>query len=132
MTWRILFARPYCAVDRLSVDNDLDSPPGRHQFTARPELGAFHIPMDDDLWFDFVTLSLADWLEQVEGAAASANRLFEWEAGEAWAYRRRGRVLGRLGVVLYSVIHVSTITSPHKTPLHTPLGYFHRMRRRRG
>ena len=83
-------------VDRLSVDNDLDSPPGQHAFTARPELGAFDIPMDDELWFDFVTLSLADWLEQVEGAAAVANPLFEWDVGEAWVYRRQGWVLSSL------------------------------------
>lgn len=80
----------FCVVDRLSVDNDLDSPPGAHAFTARPELGGFDIPMKDDaLWFDFIALTLADWLEQVEGAAATANPLFEWQAGEAWGYRRR-------------------------------------------
>ena len=80
----------FCVVDRLSVDNDLDSPPGTHAFTARPELGGFAIPMPDDaFWFDFITLTHADWLEQVEGAAAAANPLFEWRAGEAWGYRRR-------------------------------------------
>ena len=80
----------FCVVDRLSVDNDLDAAPGTHAFRARPELGGFDIPMDDDdMWFDFITLTLADWLEQVEGAAAGPNPLFEWDKGEAWGYRRR-------------------------------------------
>lgn len=82
-------AHVFCVVDRLSVDNDLDAPPGAHAFTARPELGGFEIPVPDDaFWFDFITLTLADWLEQVEGAAETANPLFEWREGEAWGYRR--------------------------------------------
>ena len=79
----------FCVVDRLSVDNDLDSPPGTHAFKARPELGGFDIPTSDTFWFDFISLTLADWLEQVEGAAGSANPLFEWDQGEAWGYRRK-------------------------------------------
>jgi len=78
----------FCVVDRLSVDNDLDSAPGAHGFTARPELGGFTIPMNDSMWIDFITLTLADWLEQVEGAAEGVNPLFQWESGDAWGYRR--------------------------------------------
>tara|TARA_B110000977_G_scaffold168569_1_gene217874 strand:+ start:9756 stop:10646 length:891 start_codon:yes stop_codon:yes gene_type:complete len=78
----------FCVVDRLSVDNDLDSEPGNHVFKARPELGGFEITVDDDTWFDFVTLTLGDWLEQVEGAALMANEKFEWGVGDAWGYRR--------------------------------------------
>ena len=77
----------FCVVDRLSVDNDLDSPSGAHAFRARPEMGGFDIPLDDRDWFDFITLTLGDWLEQVEGARA-ANPKFEWDVGEAWKYRR--------------------------------------------
>lgn len=78
----------FCVVDRLSVDNDLDSPSGAHAFRARPEMGGFDIPLDDRDWFDFITLTLGDWLEQVEGAARAANPKFEWDVGEAWKYRR--------------------------------------------
>jgi hypothetical protein len=78
----------FCVVDRLTVDNDLDSPPGSHAFRARPELGGFPIPVDDETWFDFVALTLGDWLEQVEGAARSPNEKFEWRVGDAWGYRR--------------------------------------------
>ena len=78
----------FCVVDRLTVDNDLDSASGRHAFTARPELGGFPIPVDDETWFDFVALTLGDWLEQVEGAAQAPNEAFEWGVGDAWGYRR--------------------------------------------
>lgn len=37
---------------------------------------------------DFLELTLADWLEQVEGAADKENPLFLWKKGEAWSYRR--------------------------------------------
>lgn len=33
-------------------------------------------------------LTLADWLEQVEGAASKANPILEWGVGDAWKYRR--------------------------------------------
>ena len=33
-------------------------------------------------------MTLADWLEQVEGAASKANVHFGWQKGEAWSYRR--------------------------------------------
>ena len=82
----------FCAVDRLSVDNDLDSEPGGHGFRSRPELPGGIRPIDvsdQSLWFDFITLTLADWLEQVEGASTSTNTQFEWHRkGDAWGYRR--------------------------------------------
>jgi hypothetical protein len=39
-------------------------------------------------WLDFIELTLVDWLEQVEGAAAKPSSLFLWKVGEAYAYRR--------------------------------------------
>ena len=82
----------FCAVDRLSVDNDLDSEPGGHGFNTRPELPGGINPIDvsdQSIWFDFITLTLADWLEQVEGASTSTNTQFEWHRkGDAWGYRR--------------------------------------------
>jgi len=42
-----------------------------------------------DFWHDFITLTLADWLEQVEGASRTTSEIFEWfEPGDAWGYRR--------------------------------------------
>jgi hypothetical protein len=56
---------------------------------ARPELGRLPIPWQrTSEWLDFVELTLADWIEQVEGAAEKANPLFEWSMGDAWSYRR--------------------------------------------
>jgi hypothetical protein len=84
-------------VDRLTLDNTLhmfdDEPLQKKpsfELLARPELGRFPIPLkDENEWLDFIELTLADWLEQVEGAAERANPLFEWQKGEAWSYRRR-------------------------------------------
>ena len=36
----------------------------------------------------FIELTLADWLEQVEGASKKENPYFLWKEGEAYAYRR--------------------------------------------
>ncbi|KAJ1480215.1 hypothetical protein T484DRAFT_1957105 [Baffinella frigidus] len=56
---------------------------------ARPELGAFPIQLESEAeWLDLVTLTLADYLEQVEGAATKANPGYGWAVGEAWGYRR--------------------------------------------
>ena len=47
-------------------------------------LGRFPIPLEDEEeWLDFLELSLADRLEQVEGAALKENKLFGWKKGEA-------------------------------------------------
>ena len=81
-------AHIFCVVDRLTVDNDLDSAPDAPRVRGAPELGGYPIPVDDDVWFDFLALTLGDWLEQVEGAAQAPNALFEWGVGDAWGYRR--------------------------------------------
>ena len=61
-------------VDRASVDETVLRPRGDASssdldgwsFRSRLELGAFAMPLKDEKeWLDFITLSLADWLEQV-------------------------------------------------------------------
>ena len=97
----------FCTADRFTVDeivnkqhdilfnsNNKDNDKDNKEclsyiIKARIELGRFDIKFkDEDEWFDFIELTLADWLEQVEGAAEKANPLFEWNIGEAWSYRR--------------------------------------------
>lgn len=82
-------------VDRTTVDSTVfawnASDMGTNKtytFTSRPELGRFTITLSNDEWVDFIELTLADWLEQVEGAAKKPSRLFLWKTGEAYAYRR--------------------------------------------
>ena len=82
-------------VDRLTVDrtvydwtiNDIDTNK-TYTFTSRPELGRFTITLTKNEWIDFIELTLADWLEQVQGAAEKPSMLFQWKKGEAYAYRR--------------------------------------------
>jgi hypothetical protein len=57
-------------------------------FLARPELGRFAIRLNKSDWLDFIELTLADWLEQVQGAAEKSSTIFCWKVGEAYAYRR--------------------------------------------
>ena len=93
----------FCMVDRHSVDRTLLGPSARApsayiddppSFQARPEIGAFEIPLKSQQeWLDFLGLSLADWLEQVEGAASKVVPLpvgdgLLWDRGQAWGYRR--------------------------------------------
>jgi hypothetical protein len=88
----------FCMVDRSTVDetvfnwtiNDTNGSSVTKQYTfkARPELGRFTITLDKSEWIDFIQLTLADWLEQVQGAAETPSSLFLWKAGEAYAYRR--------------------------------------------
>lgn len=59
-----------------------------YSFFARPELGRFEINMDEEQWLQFITLTLADWLEQVEGASSKVNDNYSWKIGSAWGYRR--------------------------------------------
>eukprot|EP00970_Alexandrium_tamarense_P009859 scaffold1967_cov199-Alexandrium_tamarense.AAC.41 len=59
-----------------------------YTFYARPELGRFTIHLNKEEWIDFIELTLADWLDQVQGAAETASSLFRWNVGEAYAYRR--------------------------------------------
>lgn len=85
----------FCMVDRSTVDQTvLDWSPqvplnATYTFYARPELGRFPLQLSKDEWLDFLELTLADWLEQVEGAASKASSIFLWKTGEAYAYRRR-------------------------------------------
>lgn len=57
-------------------------------FLARPELGRFTIKLNKNEWVDFIELTLADWLEQVQGASEKPSSIFLWGTGEAYAYRR--------------------------------------------
>ena len=87
----------FCMVDRLTVDRtvfdwtttniDIDTNK-TYTFTSRPELGRFTITLTKSEWIDFIELTLADWLEQVQGAAEKPSILFQWKKGEAYAYRR--------------------------------------------
>jgi len=90
----------FCMVDRATIDSTLNrtfdahaeehSPDKFSGFVARPELGRFALPLIDvEEWYDFLELTLADLLEQIEGAASKANPAFEWEVGEAFSYRRQ-------------------------------------------
>ena len=87
----------FCMLDRYSFDdtvmrwsnnNDTTTIASVIQVRARPELGRFDMELTRDEWLDFVELTLADWLEQVEGAATKPNQLYGWNIGEAYAYRR--------------------------------------------
>jgi hypothetical protein len=92
----------FCVVDRAAVDEQVGllhdalaasgrlpgPPPDGVRLRSRPELGNFDIVLTAPEFLAFLELSLADWLEQVEGASERANPLFHWGAGEAWAYRR--------------------------------------------
>lgn len=63
-------------------------------FKSRIELGAFRMDVGDAREYDdFILLSLADWLEQVEGAAGKPNAMVGWVKGEAWGYRRKAYAL---------------------------------------
>mmetsp|Transcript_20800 Transcript_20800/g.40184 ORF Transcript_20800/g.40184 Transcript_20800/m.40184 type:complete len:307 (-) Transcript_20800:268-1188(-) len=85
----------FCMLDRTTFDEtvfawtgDEDNNTTTHALTARPELGRFRMELKYAEWLDFVELTLADWMEQVEGAAAKDNSLYLWRTGEAYAYRR--------------------------------------------
>ena len=88
----------FCMVDRYTVDEhviDWEKSGGEKinsnqtfVFRSRPELGRFEIKLNKDEFLDFIELTLADWLEQVEGAAQKNNPYFLWKIGEAYAYRR--------------------------------------------
>ena len=87
----------FCMVDRSTVDktvfewsiNSNNNEPDEFTFYARPELGRFQILLTKREWIDFIELSLADWLEQVQGAAERQSNLsLHWKIGEAYTYRR--------------------------------------------
>jgi len=94
---------------------------------ARAELGAFAMPLKSHAeWLDFLTLSLADWLEQVEGTATKAVARpvgdgVLWRQGEAWSYRREAyatmaSILGEHGVAAAPAMHAAVYSrEPHAT-----------------
>jgi hypothetical protein len=76
----------FCMVDRASVDETVLRPHGEASdlagwsFRSRLELGAFAMPLkDEEEWLDFITLSLADWLEQVAVGRGEVAR-----GGQGW------------------------------------------------
>uniref|UniRef100_A0A7S3P5P6 DUF6817 domain-containing protein n=1 Tax=Amphora coffeiformis TaxID=265554 RepID=A0A7S3P5P6_9STRA len=98
----------FCMVDRLTLDETVmawqphsnnhthvttttTTAPHTRTYTlrARPEMGRFEMTLTHDQWLDFITLTLADWMEQVQGASLKTNPLFHWQVGQAYAYRRR-------------------------------------------
>jgi hypothetical protein len=86
----------FCMVDRYTFDmtvmdwtpDDVGNTTAVYTIKSRPELGRFDMTLSKEEWLDFVELTLADWLEQVEGAASKPSELFLWKKGEAYAYRR--------------------------------------------
>ncbi|KAL3906075.1 MAG: hypothetical protein SGILL_009420 [Bacillariaceae sp.] len=92
----------FCMVDRSTVDETVfawkessdvknekqDAAAIYYTFRARPELGRFDITLTKEEWIDFIELTLADWLEQVEGASTKPSSIFLWKTGESYAYRR--------------------------------------------
>ena len=119
----------FCMVDRSSLDETLwNWEPGQIQvrtLRARPELGRFSLELTHEEWLDFVELSLADYMEQIEGAATKENKLFWWKKGEAYSYRRTAyfqmrRVLeterkDRLGSVVPATQDAIMATEPEET-----------------
>jgi len=91
---------------------------------SRSELGRFEITIDTELWLDFLELTLADWMEQVEGAAMKSNPYFQWEIGQAYSYRRdayhlMSKILAserpRLGEVVLRTYEAVMATEPMGT-----------------
>lgn len=83
----------FCCMDRRTFDATLDmddaNAANRLKLTAREELGRFPLTIpDQEEWLDLVELTLADFLEQVEGAASKVNPDFGWDIGGAYSYRR--------------------------------------------
>lgn len=92
----------FCMVDRSTLDDTVFAwkPPSKNNETsssllhdtytlyARPELGRFAMQLNTTEWLDFVELTLADWLEQVEGAATKEHDIYLWKTGQAYSYRR--------------------------------------------
>ena len=109
----------FCMVDRWTVDEtvfawtdgDASGDDREYTFFSRPELGRFPIRLAKSEWVDFIELTLADWLEQVEGAAETPSSIFLWNEGEAWSYRRTAyhqmaAILSReRGERLSSIVH---------------------------
>lgn len=84
----------FCMVDRYTVDKHvMEWEPGKklkssYTVRSRAETGGFEMTLNTEDFLDFIELTLADWLEQVEGASEKENPFFLWKVGEAYAYRR--------------------------------------------
>jgi len=92
----------FCMVDRSTVNKTVfswkvddatttaphDNSEESFTLMACPELGCFPIHLDKSEWVDFIELTLADWLEQVQRAAETPSSHYLWNTGEAYAYRR--------------------------------------------
>lgn len=84
----------FCMVDRSTVDKAVyewtQPAPSDAVFTfrARPEVGRFDLNLSKEEFLAFIELTLADWLEQCEGAASKPSTIFRWKEGEAYSYRR--------------------------------------------
>lgn len=130
-------------VDRLTVDRtvfdwtttniDIDTNK-TYTFTSRPELGRFTITLTKSEWIDFIELTLADWLEQVQGAAEKPSILFQWKKGEAYAYRRyayakmaeilmyekEGRLKEKVSLAMRDVYGTESLETRHLVQDRTP------------
>ena len=136
----------FCVVDRSTVDETVFGWDEQHsqiddelisstyKLRARPELGHFDIQLTKEEWLDFLELTLADWLEQVEGAAKKENALFLWKVGEAYSYRRtayrkmneilskerKDRLAKVPGQMLVSVMSTESASTRHLLQSRTP------------
>jgi len=122
----------FCMVDRTTVDRstlswapESISSKQKIKLLSRPELSRFEFVMEKEEWLDLIELSLADWLEQVEGAATKPSALFLWKVGEAYSYRREAYarmadILAaerphRLGEVVPRMLRDVMATEPYET-----------------
>jgi hypothetical protein len=82
----------YCAKQTDGSESSVDIAAPENEpllISSRLELGNIPIAFADEAeWLSFVELTLADWLEQCEGAAERRNELYGWAIGEAYSYRR--------------------------------------------
>jgi len=107
----------FCVADRSSFDRlatDTSVPYDadvERAMRARPELGAFEVVLGPGEFRQLVVLTVADWLEQVEGAAQTTNEGYGWGLGDAWGYRREaykvmaGRLAGELRLTDAAEMH---------------------------
>ena len=127
----------FCMVDRLTLDQtvmDWEKPLEEDvtiTLRSRPELGRFEMTLNKEEWLDFVELTIADWLEQVEGASTKPSHLFLWKTGEAYAYRRLAyakmakvlaseRQLHLPQEMLTAVMGTEDVSTRHLVQLRTP------------
>jgi hypothetical protein len=127
----------FCMADRSTVDETVfawteeeeeernvqqqteSSVQSNYTLRARPELGRFEMTLTKEEWLDLVELTLADWLEQVEGAATKPSSLYQWKVGEAYSYRRLA--YRRMGDIL-AVERVDRLSAIPKRMLEAVMG----------